>query len=294
MNRSQFPAVRAGRVDFRRRCYTMKGSVVQGPTFGRVGAIILLEQYLLAVPVFNEEAHLGGVLREARRFADRILVIDDGSTDATAHLLGNEPVSAIIRHPENRGYGASLASAFEFAIRHEYRWLITMDCDEQHEPAIIPRFMAAAAKDDHDIISGSRYLPASGEVGEPPADRRRINRRITRMLNDRLGLKLTDAFCGFKAYRVSALRSLEITVPGYAMPLQLWVQAWRAGLPIRELPVPLIYKDPTRYFGGMLDDPASRYRHYLEVFEHEMIAGRMPETSSTARGVSAAQPLRVR
>ena len=55
----------------------------------------MLEQYLLAVPVFNEEAHLGGVLREARRFADRILVIDDGSTDATPHLLGNEPVSAI-------------------------------------------------------------------------------------------------------------------------------------------------------------------------------------------------------
>jgi dolichol-phosphate mannosyltransferase len=93
---------------------------------------------------------------------------------------------------------------------------------------------------------------------------------ITALINRRLGLNLTDSFCGFKAYRVSALTRIHISVPGYAMPMQFWVQAARAGLRIRELPVRLIYNDPTRHFGGILDDPLVRYRHYVEVFEAEL------------------------
>ena len=103
----------------------------------------------------------------------------------------------------------------------------------------------------------------------PPDDRRRINHRITRLLNEKLGLDLTDVFCGFKAFRVSALERLSLSVPGYAFPLQLWVQAACQDLRICELPVHLIYHDPTRHFGGRLDDPEARLQHYLEVFEAE-------------------------
>lgn len=241
---------------------------------------------LLAIPVYNEERHLAGVLAEARRQVDRILVVDDGSTDATPHLLAEQPVTSIIRHPDNLGYGASLSSAFDFASRYGYGWLITMDCDQQHEPWRIPAFIAAIGADEFDIISGSRYLEAPDRSCEPPADRRRINHRITHMLNERLGLSLTDAFCGFKAYRVASLGRLNITEPGYAMPLQLWVQAWRAGLRITELAVRLIYNDPNRHFGGPLDDPRRRYEHYVDVFEAEMAAGDISEPSSTGCGVA--------
>ena len=68
------------------------------------------------------------------------------------------------------------------------------------------------------------------------------------------GLNLTDAFCGFKAYRTSALAQFEITDDGYAMPLQVWVQAAAHGLTVVEVPVPLIYLDESRAFGGSLDD----------------------------------------
>ena len=230
------------------------------------------QRHLLAIPVFNEEQYVRGVLAEATERVPDVLVVDDGSTDGTAALLAETGVP-VVRHPENRGYGASLVSAFCYAIRHGFDWLITMDCDEQHEPAFIPRFIEAAETDQYDIVSGSRYLSAGEEDGVPPADRRAINMKITRMLNDRLGFEMTDAFCGFKAYRVSALKHFNITVPGYAMPLQLWVQAWRAKLRITELSVRLIYNDPNRHFGGMLDDPTSRYRHYVEVFENEMCRG---------------------
>lgn len=225
---------------------------------------------LVAIPVFNEAKYLAKVLAQVQSQGADVLVVDDGSTDETPAILRTFPGVAVIRHPENRGYGQSLIDAFQFASRQEYDWVISIDCDEQHEPARIPEFIAAARSDDADILSGSRYLKAMSGNTAAPDDRRRINMTITQMLNDRLGLRLTDAFCGFKAHRVSAMDRLCLTVPGYAFPLQFWVQAWRQGLAIRELPVELIYNDPNRHFGGMLDDPDSRLTHYLDVFETEL------------------------
>ncbi|MFQ5463650.1 MAG: glycosyltransferase family 2 protein [Phycisphaerae bacterium] len=240
--------------------------------------------FLVAIPVFDEARYLIPVLDQVREYARDILVIDDGSRDATPELLRQVPDIQVITHPENRGYGKSLADAFAFAMAGEARWLITMDCDEQHEPACIPRFIQAAATEQADIISGTRYPGGTGGNATAPADRRAINATVTDLLNRRLGLRITDAFCGFKAYRVASLARFQITVPGYAMPMQFWVQAVRAGLRIAELPVRLIYNDPTRHFGGMLDDPTVRLAHYLDVLDQELAAtGDLPGECGRAR-----------
>jgi len=243
----------------------------------------MVHHHLLAIPVFNEEAYLPRVLEKVRRYSCRILVIDDGSTDNTPNLLRREEGIEVITHAENRGYGKSLADAFCFARRAGCEWLITMDCDEQHEAECIPCFLRAAAADDADIISGTRYPGGHDDDSNAPADRRQINRIITEQLNEVLGLNITDAFCGFKAYRVAALQHLRITVPGYAMPIQLWVQAARAGLRIRELAVRLIYNDPTRHFGGILDDPAVRLQHYMDVMAAELSAANKPRVDQRLR-----------
>ncbi|MCA9295643.1 MAG: glycosyltransferase, partial [Phycisphaerales bacterium] len=151
-----------------------------------------------------------------------------------------------------------------------YDWLITMDCDEQHEPAAIPRFLEAIAANDADVISGSRYLDAASLVDAPPADRRSINRTITAELNCRLGLSITDAFCGFKAYRVAACARMPLNVDGYDFPMQFWVQAVANGLRIKEIPVRLIYNDPKRSFGGPLDIPTTRLNHYRSTMHREL------------------------
>jgi hypothetical protein len=104
----------------------------------------------------------------------------------------------------------------------------------------------------------------------PPADRRRINQQITVEMNRRLGLHLTDAFCGFKAYNSKAMATFDITELGYAMPLQLWVQAACAKLTIIELAVPLIYLDEPRSFGGSLDDAKTRLQYYHEIIDRSM------------------------
>jgi glycosyltransferase involved in cell wall biosynthesis len=223
---------------------------------------------LTAIPVYNEQAHLEPVLAEVLRHAGDVLVVDDGSTDRTPELLRNFPAVQVIRHETNRGYGAGLRSAFGRALEAGYDGLVTIDCDGQHEPAMIPEI--ASRLDEADLVSGSRYLQVFDPSQRPPEERRRINVEVTRWLNECLGLELTDAFCGFKAYRSSALAKFEITDDGYAMPLQVWVQAVAHGLSIVEVPVPLIYLDESRAFGGALDDGSYRLEHYRRVFREAL------------------------
>jgi glycosyltransferase involved in cell wall biosynthesis len=223
----------------------------------------LIMSFVVAIPVFNEERHVRRVLDEVRRYADRILVIDDGSSDGTSRILDEDTSLERVTHPVNRGYGAALISAFEYAKSQNVEVLITMDCDGQHEPARIPVLLEAI--DRADIVSGSRYLRDFRQDNSAPEDRKRINSIITMELNKRYGLNITDAFCGFKAYRTQALRKLNIHETSWGMPLELWVQAAHLALRIEEVAVPRLYLDPNRAFGGVLDDAARRLAYYRKV-----------------------------
>jgi glycosyltransferase involved in cell wall biosynthesis len=238
-------------------------------------------RYLTALPVFNEAAHVDDVLNEVVQHAGDVLVVDDGSTDATPTLLAARKDVFVVRHAKNRGYGAALKTAFEYAVRFNYDVLVTIDCDGQHEPQRIEMLVEACRHAD--IVSGSRYLASSDAKSQAPAERRQINQMITRELNERLGLSITDAFCGFKAYRVCALSKLQITDPGYAMPLELWVQAAYLGLKIVEVPVPLIYLEEKRSFGGSLDDGAKRMEYYHQVLDRAIAATKADSRLVAAR-----------
>lgn len=287
---------------------------------------------LVAIPVYNERGYvrsvLDRVLQQKRDAAARgqeldVLIVDDGSTDGAAEIASEYPVN-LCRRVENMGYGRSMRDAFDWSIRHGYDWLITMDCDEQHEPTSIPDFLSAQqaadarggtrggtrggasanrARNEHarsdqvpghasgaDIISGTRYLRASTGLDRPPADRRQINLTMTAEINarlsGRLGCILTDSFCGFKSYRVSSLAKLDTTVDGYAFPMQFWVQAAAQRLRVVELPVRLIYNDPNRTFGGGLDDPERRLRHYRRVLHRELLRHRELMPTIALRGLA--------
>jgi dolichol-phosphate mannosyltransferase len=192
----------------------------------------------------------------------------------------------LVRHPRNQGYGAALATAFRETLAGPWDGLVTIDCDGQHQPQLIPAFIAAltgtSAGRPVDIVSGSRYLKRFPGDSQPPAARRRINAEITADINARLGLCLTDAFCGFKAYSRRALEQMQISETGYAMPLEVWVQAAAASLRIVELPVPLLYLDLARSFGGALDDAATRLAYYRSVLDRAeaAVAAAAPGTAT--------------
>ena len=228
----------------------------------------IVPTFLTALPVYNEVRHVSAVLDEVLRFTPEVLVVDDGSTDGTSQLLATRRDVRVVRHADNRGYGAALATAFAATLAGDFDGLVTIDCDGQHQPRLIPDFIAAASgPQGADIVSGSRYLRRFPGDSEPPAARQRVNAEITSEINERLGLALTDAFCGFKAYSRRALECLHVTELGYAMPLEVWVQAAAAGLRIVELPVPLLYLDLARSFGGALDDAATRLAYYRRVLD---------------------------
>jgi dolichol-phosphate mannosyltransferase len=220
-------------------------------------------RWLIAIPVYNEARHVRAVLEQVRRIGSKILVVDDGSTDETPNILTSEKGLRVVTHRPNRGYGAAIASAFSTFIESDFDVLVTMDCDGQHEPSRIPVLLEAIH--DADIVSGSRYLRDFRQDTPAPADRASINAVITREINARYGLHLTDSFCGFKAYRRCAVEALRITEPGWGMPLQLWVQASHLGLRVKEVAVPRLYLDPKRAFGGVLNDPDERLAYYRRV-----------------------------
>jgi glycosyltransferase involved in cell wall biosynthesis len=220
---------------------------------------------VVVLPVYNEARTVAEVLDAVRAVFDGIIiVVDDGSTDATKEILGTKHDIVSICHIENRGYGRSLVDGFAMAAAVGAERIVTMDCDGQHEPAHIPSFLEAL--DDADIVSGSRYLRESDAIGSVPEDRRAVNERVSALINGVTGWGITDAFCGFKAYRTEGLGRLDLAVPGYAMPLELWARAWQAGLRVKELPVERIYFDGDRSFGEDLDDPEKRLAYYIRVW----------------------------
>lgn len=223
---------------------------------------------LAVIPVHNEIRHIKAILAETRLFAEHVLVVDDGSDDGTGKILDRMEDILVLRHGVNRGYGRSLIDGFAYAVSHGYDAAVTLDADGQHEPQYIPWFLHELA--EADIVSGSRYLVEFEDSSPAPLERRSVNRIITDRLRRDLGLRLSDAFCGFKAYRASALRRLRLTENGYGMPLELWVQAAVLNLRIKEIPIKRIYHDTDRSFGGKLDQTEVRLRYYNELMDRTL------------------------
>lgn len=246
---------------------------------------------LIAVPIFNEARTVAPVLRDILAKTAAIpaqlqrgdlefvvLALDDHSTDATNQLLATLGVETL-RQPRNRGYGFAMQETFREAIARSVDWCISIDCDEQHEPARLVDFVRAALADNADVISGTRYGGEPFAHDDAPADRRAINATLTGELNAALGLHLTDAFCGFKAYRTSAVAKLTLDADGYEFPMQFWVAAVAQQLRIEELSMRRIYIDETRRFGGGLDDSGVRLAHYRSTMQRA-IAHLLPRAAT--------------
>lgn len=192
------------------------------------------------VPVFNEGPHVKEILTDIRQHtAADILVVNDGSTDDSLARIRESGVTYVINHEKNMGPGAALISGFRFATQRHYQVLITMDADGQHEAKDIPRLLEAI--EDVDMVVGSRYLPDSERRNAPPKHREWASGVLTRLVCQYTSYDITDCASGFRAYKVSALRRLNLTEKGYAWPFQLWIQAARAGFRVKEMPIALIY-----------------------------------------------------
>ncbi len=191
---------------------------------------------IVIVPAYNEQAHLGELLHSlsAAELGAEILVIDDGSDDATAHIAA-EAGARVLRHPFNLGYGAALQTGYKYALSVGADVLIQMDADGQHDPAQIPRLAAPLLAGACDLVIGSRFLEPSGyAMGRT----RTLGRQVFRLLGRIAGVQITDPTSGFQALNRKTLELYaEEFFPHDYPDVDVLVMAARRGIRIQECAV---------------------------------------------------------
>jgi len=195
-----------------------------------------------AIPCFNEARCIGSVVLKAKKFVDTIVVIDDGSTDATAEIVA-EAGAAIHRHDQNRGYGAAIRSAFAKGRQLEADVLVILDGDGQHDPSDIPNLVKPVVEGEADVVVGSRFL---GEGKRPPFYRRLGQRVLTVATNLGSGQPLSDSQSGFRAYSSKALKELSFAESGMSASSEIQFAIGKSGLRVAEVPIDVSYTDKTR------------------------------------------------
>jgi len=208
---------------------------------------------LVAMPAYNEERYIGSVVLKAKQYADEVIVLDDGSTDDTseiARLAG----ATIIRHEENKGYGAAIQSLLAEAKKKNPDILVLLDADSQHNPDEIPSLIKPIISEGSDLVVGSRKQ----QKGKIPGYRRIGLRVISYFSGILSGEKVFDSESGFRAFSPKAVAELKLKQRGFAVVAEMIADAAEKGLKITEVPISIIYtKDgstlnPIRHGFGVL------------------------------------------
>ena len=207
----------------------------------KIGAII---------PALNAARYLPDLIREikSRHPELRVLVIDDGSTDATAEaaeVAGAE----VIAHPENRGKGAALATGYAWAHDQELALVFTLDADGQHLPAEMKDFLAVQDDSNADAVVGNRMAKT---VGMPWL--RKLTNRFTSWVISRLaGCHIPDSQNGYRLYKVGCLGELDLQSSRYDAESEILVRLARRGYMITSVPVSTVYGDQTSTINPLID-----------------------------------------
>ena len=186
------------------------------------------------IPALNAERTIAPVVVEARRHIEPVLVIDDGSSDATGEVA-RAVGATVISHQKNRGKGAALKSGFAWALDRGLEAVITLDADGQHLASEIPTFINAYRETGADLIIGGR----SHLFEQMVARRRAANRFSALCISIASGARVTDSQSGFRLYSARLLRSVKPRTDGFDMESEVIVRAGRRGLGIVTIPIEL-------------------------------------------------------
>ncbi len=203
--------------------------------------------YLVVIPAYNEERHIAILLKSLSAITKDIVVVDDGSEDATYQIVKGTGIHVI--HQNHQGKGAALKTGFGYAIEKNYEWVITMDGDGQHDPQDVHKFAEAISKGDVDMIIGSRM----DNIASMPIDRRITNRYLSSLISRLIDNRIADTQCGFRAINSKALKNTVLETSYYDTESELIIKAGRAGYKIKSIPIKTIYNDSQSHINKFLD-----------------------------------------
>jgi glycosyltransferase involved in cell wall biosynthesis len=188
------------------------------------------------IPALNEEISIGSVVIKTKKYADHIIVVDDGSTDDTADIARLAGAD-VVRHSKNRGKGNALKTGFDLARQNGTKIIVTIDADGQHDPDEIPKVVGPILSRDADMVIGSRYLN-----GNSIPFYRRIGQRILdRATNINSGINITDTQSGFRAFNVEKMSTFKFGQKGFSIESEMLTEAASAGLKIKEVDIGVRY-----------------------------------------------------
>lgn len=193
---------------------------------------------LIAMPAYNEEASVAKTVLGAKQHADAVLVVDDGSEDATVPIA--EALGAIVvRHETNRGYGGALQTIFATARDLGAEELVIIDADGQHDPREIPRLLAELRR-GNDVVIGSRFVDGNDE-GIPAY--RKVGMKVLDAATTFVGndLAITDSQSGFRAYGRKAIETIHPGGNGMSAGSEILIQASDHHLKVAEVPIRVRY-----------------------------------------------------
>ncbi len=208
---------------------------------------------LVAMPAYNEEKYIGSVVLQARRYADEVMVVDDGSTDQTARIA-ELAGATVIRHGENKGYGVAIQRIIAEAEKRGADTLVLLDADSQHDPNDIPSFLKAISA-GNDLVIGCRKI----RRGNIPLWRRSGQNVLLFLTNILSRGKLSDTESGFRAFSRKAVSQLKLKESGMAVSAETISVATAEGLKIAEVPIMAIHTrdgstlNPIRHGFGVLN-----------------------------------------
>jgi len=194
------------------------------------------------IPCFDEERFIGSVVLKVKKYVDRVLVIDDGSSDASAEVAASAG-AVVFRHDCNRGLGAALRTAFQKAKEMGADIVVRLDADGQHDGDDIPAVIAPILRGEADVVVGSRFM--GGRVRAPLY--RRVGQRVlTATTNLGSGTRIKDSQSGFRAFSAKALEGIAITEDGFSAESEMQFAIARSGLRVVEVPIAVIYADKAK------------------------------------------------
>ncbi|HYH07363.1 MAG TPA: glycosyltransferase family 2 protein [Thermoanaerobaculia bacterium] len=196
------------------------------------------ERYAVIIPALNAERTLPKVVVDARRQLEPVLVVDDGSGDATGEVA-RAVGATVLRHDVNRGKGAAMKTGFAWALERGFDGVITLDADGQHLPGEIRKFIDARAETQADLIIGGRAHLFGGMLPR----RRNANRFSAKCIAIASGAPITDSQSGFRFYSANLLRSVQLRTNGFDMESEVIVRAGRRKMKIVTIPIELGFVD---------------------------------------------------
>ena len=201
------------------------------------------------IPAFNEEKMISMVVGKAGEYADRVVVVDDASRDATGELAARSG-AVVLRHAVNRDQGAALRTGTEYALREGADIIVHFDADGQFAAVEIPDLTAPLTRGECDIVFGSRFL---GKKSNLPFLKERIIFPLARLVNRIFfNIRTTDPQSGFRAFTRAAAEKITIEHDGKAHCSEILAKAAASGLRLKEVPITVTYHDYGQKFSGGL------------------------------------------